>query len=128
VRAIEVKQPAPSTNWIWGAFRMPGRILHELRQLWLERGRADEYMGTLVNAYLERGGEAVGVKAGEAYVDVGTLEGFRAAGELLRRAAPDSGHGDGARVSFAAPAGRRLFAPKRTLVSHQSPPDIEPRI
>ena len=45
----------------------------------------DEYIGTLVNAYLRAGGEAVGVKAGQAYVDVGTLNGYRAAMSLLGR-------------------------------------------
>ena len=37
-------------NWIWGAFKMPGHVLHELHALWEERGRRDEYIGTLVNA------------------------------------------------------------------------------
>jgi hypothetical protein len=49
----------------------------------LERERCDEYFGTLVNAYLAEGGTAVGVKAGTAYVDVGTLHGYRAALRLL---------------------------------------------
>ena len=51
--------------------------------LWRERLCADEYIGTLVNAYLGRGGRAVGVKAGRAYVDVGTLGGYRSAITLL---------------------------------------------
>jgi len=101
----------PATHWIWGAFRMPGRTLHQLRELWMERGRADEYIGTLVNAYLARGGQAVGIKAGTHYIDVGTLAGYRAAGEMLRRIAPD-GADSGVGVA-AMPAGRRLFAPKR---------------
>jgi dTDP-glucose pyrophosphorylase len=113
VREIQVKQASPATNWVWGAFRMPGHILHELRRLWFERDRADEYMGTLVNAYLARGADAVGIKAGEAYVDVGTLEGYRAAGELLGKFPPGVGAADGSRVTVAAPAGRRAFAPKR---------------
>lgn len=85
VRRIEVKARQPSTGWIWGAFKMPAAILHELKALWLERDCADEYVGTLVNAWLARGGKAVGVRAGQAYVDVGTLEGYRAASELLRQ-------------------------------------------
>jgi dTDP-glucose pyrophosphorylase len=113
VREIQVKQASPSTNWVWGAFRMPGHILHELRQLWFERDRADDYMGTLVNAYLALVAEAVGVKAGEAYVDVGTLEGYRAAGELLGKFPPGAGAADGSRVTVAAPAGRRSFGPRR---------------
>ena len=37
---------------------MPGRVLHDLHALWQERGKIDEYMGTLVNAWLDRGGQA----------------------------------------------------------------------
>src|SRR3712207_6860432 len=48
------------SQWIWGAFKMPGRVLDDLRRLWLERDCKDEYIGTLVNAYLARGGEATG--------------------------------------------------------------------
>jgi len=64
-------------------------VLHDLRALWLRRERQDEYVGTLVNAYLAEGGEAAGVRAGAAYVDVGTFDGYRAAMELLGRASPE---------------------------------------
>lgn len=83
VREIRVKQPNAGTRWIWGAIKMPGRVFHELRALWLEPSRGDEYIGTLVNAYLARGGAAIGVKAGQAYVDVGTLDGYRSAMLML---------------------------------------------
>jgi glucose-1-phosphate thymidylyltransferase len=86
VLEIQVKQPHPASNWIWGAFKMPASILVDLHRLWLERDRQDEYIGTLVNAYLAQGGTAAGVKAGTAYVDVGTLHGYRAAMSLLERA------------------------------------------
>jgi dTDP-glucose pyrophosphorylase len=85
VREIQVKQPDAASNWVWGAFAMPGSVLHALHRLWRDRNRADEYMGTLVNAYIAGGGSAVGVRAGEAYVDVGTLHGYRAAMALLAR-------------------------------------------
>jgi dTDP-glucose pyrophosphorylase len=81
---IQVKQPRPSTRWVWGAFRLTGAIFRELHALWLERGRADEYVGTLVNAWITRGGVARGVPAGETYVDVGTLHGYHQAIEALR--------------------------------------------
>jgi glucose-1-phosphate thymidylyltransferase len=83
VREIRVKQPDAGSSWIWGAFKLSGQTMRELFELWCERERGDEYMGTLVNAYLARGGEAVGVRAGEAYVDVGTLHGYREAIRLL---------------------------------------------
>lgn len=81
---IQVKHPRPRSSWIWGAIKMPGSVLHALRELWSEPGRNDEYLGTLVNAYLERGGRATGVRAGESYVDVGTLNGYREALQLLQ--------------------------------------------
>jgi glucose-1-phosphate thymidylyltransferase len=62
---------------------MPGRTFHALRALWLSREPRDEYIGTLVNAYIAEGGEAWGVYAGESYVDVGTLNGYRDALSLL---------------------------------------------
>ena len=83
VLAIDVKQPRPRSSLIWGAFGMPGRVLHELHALWREPGRGDEYIGTLVNAWLARGNTACGVRAGTSYVDVGTLGGYRSAITLL---------------------------------------------
>lgn len=83
VEEIQVKQPDAHSHWVWGAFKMPGRVLHDLHALWREPGRGDEYIGTLVNAWLARGNRAVGVKAGERYVDVGTLGGYREAVQLL---------------------------------------------
>lgn len=80
---IQVKQAAPTSHWVWGAFKMPGWILAELAALWREPGRADTYIGTLVNAWLARGGAALAVHAGAAYVDVGTLHGWRDAVRLL---------------------------------------------
>lgn len=90
VRRIEVKSAEASSNWIWGAFKLPGAALHALHALWLERECRDQFIGTLVNAWLAIGGEAQGVRAGESYVDVGTLHGYREAiGLLGGRAAPE---------------------------------------
>lgn len=83
VEEIDVKAAAPRSRWVWGAFKMPGRVLHELAALWREPGRDDEYFGTLVNAWLARGNVATGIRAGESYVDVGTLGGYRSAIALL---------------------------------------------
>jgi tRNA (mo5U34)-methyltransferase len=83
VQEIQVKHPDAKSHWIWGAFKLPGRVLHALEALWQERGRRDEYIGTLVNAYIHGGGRAVGVRSGEAYVDVGTVHGYREALNLL---------------------------------------------
>lgn len=85
VQQIHVKQKEPGTNWIWGAIKMPGRVLHELYSLWCRPERRDEYIGTLVNAWLAEGGFALGVRQGQGYVDVGTLHGYRAAVRLLEQ-------------------------------------------
>ena len=107
VREIQVKRPDAASAWIWGAFKMPGQVLGELHALWREREGRDEFIGTLVNAYLAQGGEAVGVKAGRAYVDVGTLHGYRAAIALLGEVAAGAGEAaSGARVALGWPGGR----------------------
>lgn len=83
VTEIRVKTPDPGTHWIWGAFKMPGGIFHQLHQLWLDRGRSDVYFGTLVNEHIARGGDARAVRAGTSYIDVGTINGYREAIRLL---------------------------------------------
>jgi glucose-1-phosphate thymidylyltransferase len=83
IREIQVKQKSPGTHWIWGAFRISAPGFRELKTLWEAREPRDEYIGTLVNSYLANGGAAVGVKAGDSYVDVGTLHGYRTAMTLL---------------------------------------------
>jgi glucose-1-phosphate thymidylyltransferase len=98
VLEVEVKQPRPRSRWIWGAFRMPGAVLAELFLMWCERHQRDEYLGTLLNAYIADGGEVWGIPAGQGYVDVGTLDGYRQALRLL-----DSARTPAAGVPVAAP-------------------------
>ena len=83
VQEIQVKSQEARSKWVWGAFKMPARIFADLHRLWLEREKSDEYFGTLVNAYLERGGQASGVHAGRTYVDVGTVNGYREAMRMM---------------------------------------------
>ena len=83
VLEIQVKTETPTTDWIWGAFQLPGYVFLALRDLWISRDRRDTYVGTLINAYLTEGGRARAVRAGERYVDVGTLHGYREALQLL---------------------------------------------
>ena len=89
VREIQVKSADATTNWIWGAIKMPGAVLHALHALWLERERQDEFIGTLVNAWLARGNEAHGFRVGHGYVDVGTINGYREAIRLLDARQPE---------------------------------------
>jgi dTDP-glucose pyrophosphorylase len=88
VREVRVKRADAGTGWIWGAFKLSGATFHALHRLWQEPGRGDEYFGTLANAWISRGGRAVGVRAGEAYVDVGTLQGYREAIRVLSARGP----------------------------------------
>ena len=83
VEEIQVKQENAASEWVWGAFKLTGRHFRALYELWRERRGSDEYIGTLVNAYLETGAEVYGVKRGDAYVDVGTLHGYREAVRVL---------------------------------------------
>ena len=83
VRAIRVAQRDPGSRWVWGAFKLDGATLRALHELWIERGRRDVAVGTLVNAWLERGGAARAVRAGELYLDVSTEEGYREAVRLF---------------------------------------------
>lgn len=83
VLEIQVKPCLPLSQWVWGAFKMPGHVFHELYALWRSRHGVDEYFGTLVNAWLAEGGQAQGIRAGRSYVDVGTLHGYREAIRLL---------------------------------------------
>lgn len=103
---IQVKQARPATRWVWGAFKMPGRVFRELHALWCERERRDEYMGTLVNEYLARGGHAVGIKRGTGYVDVGTVAGYRDAVALL-----SSGRGEQAAAPVQSPEAHSADVP-----------------
>jgi dTDP-glucose pyrophosphorylase len=90
VQEIQVKQQGATSSWIWGAFKLTGAVLRELFNLWNERRRRDMYIGTLVNAYLAAGGQARAVRAGERYVDVGTVGGYREALRLLADGPPAS--------------------------------------
>jgi tRNA (mo5U34)-methyltransferase len=111
VQEIQVKHPDARSNWIWGAFRMPGRVLHALHALWNERGQRDEYLGTLVNAYLHKGGRAVGVRKGEAYVDVGTVNGYREALNLLALRAPRPAPAQAAGPTICSQSGTPIAVP-----------------
>jgi glucose-1-phosphate thymidylyltransferase len=90
VREIQVKRADASSHWIWGGFRMSGRVLGELYKLWREREGSDAYVGTLVNEYIARGGEVWAKRAGSSYFDVGTVGGYRQAMLVLDGGLVDS--------------------------------------
>ena len=80
---IDVKKPEPASSLIWGAVRMPSAVYKALHHLWQTPARGDEYLGTLINAWLDAGGAAKGVAVGQHYVDTGTPHGYREALRLL---------------------------------------------
>jgi dTDP-glucose pyrophosphorylase len=80
---IIVKQAGVEEKWIWGAFKMPGYVYKSLFSLWEKKEQKIEYFGTLVNEYLQEGGHAVGIAEGLTYVDVGTINGYREALQVL---------------------------------------------
>lgn len=91
VQRVDVKQPQPGSHWIWGGVTTTGSAFRELKLLWESRHRADEYLGHLLNAYVAAGHVVRGAAAGELYIDVGTLEGYRAAQDHLRRSEHTTG-------------------------------------
>jgi glucose-1-phosphate thymidylyltransferase len=84
VQEVRVKKEQPGSRWVWGAVTTTGECLYRLKLLWEARQRADEYLGDLLNAFLEGGNVARGFRCGEIYLDVGTLEGYRMAQDYLR--------------------------------------------
>ena len=81
---VEVKAPAPRSHWIWGAITASGQAFQNLRLLWESRHRQDQYLGTLLNAYIASGSAVRAHHVGETYIDVGTMEGYQRAQDFLR--------------------------------------------
>ena len=81
---VEVKQADAHSHWIWGAVATTGNAFHALQLLWESRHRCDEYLGSLLNAYIAAGNPVRGYHVGESYIDVGTFEGYRQAQDFLR--------------------------------------------
>ena len=86
VERVEVKQSDAHSHWIWGAVTATGGAFHALKLMWDARHREDEYLGHLLNAYMDAGNEVRCTYAGEHYMDVGTLEGYHAAQDFMRSA------------------------------------------
>lgn len=84
VKRVEVKQKNARSHWIWGAVTARGEAFHQLKLLWEARHRADEYLGHLLNAYIDAGNSVRSTHCGEKYMDVGTLDGYHAAQDFLR--------------------------------------------
>lgn len=83
VEEIQVKRADARSSWVWGAFKLDGVTFRALHDLWVRADRRDEYIGTLINAWLAQGGRARAARIGTAYVDVGTVRGYREAMNLL---------------------------------------------
>jgi len=84
VQQVEVKVTMPTSHWIWGAVTTTGQAFHALKLLWESRHREDEYLGHLVNAFIDAGNLVRATHVGEVYMDVGTLNGYHSAQDYLR--------------------------------------------
>ena len=106
VREIQVKQPGAEVELGLGRFQDARRGLSRAARALAERERSDEYIGTLVNAWLApRRRSASACAPGESYVDVGTLNGYRA-----RHSAPEPGARRAALRSTVRPAPAEAIA------------------
>ncbi len=111
----------PRSNWIWGAFKMPGRVLARAARALARarlRGRVHRHAGQRL---ARRGGAAVGVKAGRGLCRrrhaAWLPRGDRACSATPRRG--DDGAA-GARVALGWPDGRALRR------SSRREPGVEP--
>jgi len=84
VQRVEVKTKDAHSHWIWGAVTSTGPALHALKLLWEARHREDQFLGHLLNAYIDAGNLVRATHSGETYMDVGTIEGYHAAQDFLR--------------------------------------------
>jgi dTDP-glucose pyrophosphorylase len=84
VERVEVKLANARSHWIWGAVTTTGPAFHSLKLLWQARHREDEYLGHLLNAFIDAGNIVRATHVGEIYIDVGTLQGYHAAQDFLR--------------------------------------------
>jgi glucose-1-phosphate thymidylyltransferase len=117
VSEIEVKNAHPTSHWIWGALKMSGHKLKILKNIWEKNNKRDLYIGSLINSYIKSGGKLKGVKAGESYVDVGTIHGYREAVRILstqppaqeyRQSVPDTEPSDNSVPSYSSVLGAFL--------------------
>ena len=90
VRRVDVKVRDYESLWIWGAVITTGAAFRDLKRLWESRHREDEFLGHLLNAYIEAGNSVRASHAGEVYMDVGTLPGYHAAQDFLRGLRPNA--------------------------------------
>lgn len=84
VEQVEVKRKGAQSHWIWGAITTTGSAFRALKLLWQSRHREDEYLGHLLNAFIDAGNFVRATHVGETYMDVGTLQGYHAAQDFLR--------------------------------------------
>ena len=88
VQEVQVKRNDAQSHWIWGALTTTGAAFRDLKRLWESRHRKDEYLGYLLNAYIDAGNIVRSACAGEIYMDVGTLDGYHQALNFLRSRKP----------------------------------------
>ncbi len=79
VEKVEVKQPGDPRRRVWGAITLPGSDFLDMAALWNRLSPRPQYLGDLFNRWLAAGRALSCDAAGQWYLDVGTLEGYRQA-------------------------------------------------
>lgn len=92
VQRVDVKKADAESHWVWGAVLTTGSAFRGLKLLWESRHRADEYLGDLLNASIAAGNIVRDCAGGELYMDVGTLDGYRAAQQYLEKRERTASH------------------------------------
>jgi dTDP-glucose pyrophosphorylase len=81
VRRVAVKASKPASGWVWGAMRMTCLELRTLSRMWQQ----EPYVGTVINRWVEAGGQVIAIESSGPYLDIGTPEGLKAAEKYLAK-------------------------------------------
>jgi glucose-1-phosphate thymidylyltransferase len=79
VARVEVKMPGPRDRRVWGAVTAPAAAFRELARFWRAGGGREQYLGHLLNAWIDAGNLVSYDAEGTHYWDIGTPAGYRAA-------------------------------------------------
>lgn len=79
VARVEVKTEGDPRRRVWGAVAASGDAFVALAEFWRGRGRRDQFLGHLLNAWIAAGHVVTADRRGREYHDLGTLAGYRRA-------------------------------------------------
>lgn len=79
VGRVEVKRSGSAERRVWGAITAPGEVFLRLHEFWRTRGRQEQYLGDLFNAWIGAGERVSCDHQGTHYWDIGTPAGYERA-------------------------------------------------